>query len=190
MEPTMLQYLLWGSAGAAAAEMLEYYSARQLHRRFNTVRAAVIVAASGLVTALYFIEVDPSPPGFPAVLQYGVFLALTIEEIARFITAAPDAAPAPRPAGYLTTPTAGGIGLILDGFLPVFAVGCLGAFVAEFMRIRRKVNSLTRFEWIASAVFVVISGLITVLHGIEHISALTALQLGAAGPLVVTRLKP
>lgn len=190
MEVVFLQYVLWGVAGAAAAEVLEYYSSRQRNRRFNVVRAAVIVAASGLVTALYFTEVDLSPSGWLTVFQYGVFLALTIEEIVKLLTSAPELVPAPRHAAVLTTPAAGGVGLVLDGFLSVFAVGCAGAFTAEFMRIRRKVATLTGMDWIMSAIFVVISGLITVMHGVEHISALTALQLGAAGPLVVTRLKP
>lgn len=189
MEIVMLQYALWGAAGAAAAEVLEYYSSRQRNLRFNLFRGVGVVVASGLVTALYFVEIDPEPSRLSAVFQYGIFLALTIEEITSFLTTLPQSQPTYKPANLAGATVSAGGDLILDGFLSVFAVGCFGAVIAEFTRIRRKIKKLTAVDWVMSAVFIVISGFVTVLHGVEHINALTASQLGAAGPLVVTRIR-
>jgi hypothetical protein len=92
----------------------------------------------------------------------------------------------------LTAVAGVGTGLILNGWFPVLGAGCFGALLAEINRIRLKRGkwtSIVRSEWAWSIAVILTSGIVTSFHGVDHINALTAAQLGAAGPLVVGRLR-
>jgi hypothetical protein len=184
----------WGTAGAALAEILQYYYIRQQGRQFDLRKAGIIVLATGIGTLLYYVYVENQSAAPLQAMHYGVFLALTIEEYLDFIHeigTAPE--PQKQTAGASTVGGAQHSGtLILNGFLPVYGIGCFGAFLAEFVRIRssrKKPSDFTTSDWVLSALYIVASGLVTALHGVANVNALTALQLGAAGPLVIKRIK-
>jgi hypothetical protein len=81
--------------------------------------------------------------------------------------------------------------LILNGFWPVFGVGVFGAFLAElytFYKDRRKAITLPKSYWLIAGLIIVSGGGLTVVHGVEQVSALLALQLGASPPLFLRRV--
>jgi hypothetical protein len=194
-QATFMSYAVWGSAGAALAEVLELYAARRRDLQFNFVRACIVVIASAGMTGLYFTIIDTSGVREITLVQYGVFLALTIEGIVRFVSSLPDAQSGSelRPGFNAESVVAGGGAvLILHGWLQISSVGCFGALLAEMTRIRlgrKKLADHQVVDWLWIVIVVVTSGVVVLLHGVEQMNALTAMQLGAAGPLVSGRLR-
>ena len=144
---------------------------------------------------VYFLSVDSRPAAPLQALHYGIFLALTIEEIFYSINKMLSTVSKPergRTKAYAAGSAQVSGTLILNGFLQVYGVACFGALIAEFSRIRsgrKKLTDLTASDWVLSTFFILTSGVVAALHGVTDVNALTALQLGAAGPLVVKRLR-
>ena len=182
----------WGTAGAAGAEMLQYHYIHRQGRQFDLLKAGIIVLVTGIGTTLYYVYVAKQAAAPLEAMYYGIFLALTIEEYLDFIYQREAVSePLKQTSGAFAVGTSGT--LILDGFLPVFGVGCFGSFLAEFQRIRssrKKLSDFTVSDWILSVVAIAASGFIVILYGFTNINAFTALQLGAAGPLIIKRIKP
>lgn len=186
----------WALAGAALIQLSHYYYVRKHNMTFSLMRSVMVVAASGLGAILYFKYGDQALAVESVMLHYGAFLALTIDEIINTLGKAYE--PKPEPA-Y----AAGGVGLgalTLSGFWPVYGVGCFGATLAEFIAIRtahthrliskrKLLAERSVSDWALSCLCIVLSGGIVVIHGMTEVNALTALQLGAAGPLLVKRAK-
>ena len=195
MNAYLAMLLGWSTAGAALAQTLQYYYIRRLGLRFDFPRGGIIAMAAGLGSSLYFLYIDDRPAPPMQALQYGLFLALTIEEILAVIDKMQTAPTEPerQPKVALTvgsTPASGA--LMLSGLLPVYGVACFGALIAEFTRIRsgrKKLSQLTTNDWGLSVFFILASGIVAVLHGYTNVNALTVLQLGAAGPLVIKRVR-
>ena len=204
MTANIVRDLLFALVGALIAEFLDARYRRSEGRHVHLVLDAVIVVVGTLFTGLYF-QVSEGSYGLVAPLQYAVFLVLAIKDISSFTDTRANPAPeaegqpeqqASSQAGFRRAATGVSVvpGLILNGWLSVSSVGSFGALVAEIHRVyrmrtkqRNLALSLRGLLW--SLVVVLTSGLVTVLHGVDHVNALTAAQLGAAGPLVASRLR-
>jgi hypothetical protein len=144
------------------------------------------------MTAAYFYYVDLPPQSIVLVLNYGLFASLVLLEIADSIsTTRPTRTAVGAIPWTLAAATPATSGMILNGFWPVFGVGVFGAFLAElytFYRDRRKAITLPKSYWLIAGLIIVSGGGLTVVHGVEQVSALLALQLGASPPLFVRRV--
>lgn len=177
----------WGTAGAAGAEILQYYYIRRQGRQFDFLKAGIIVLATGIGTTLYYVYVAKTQTAPLEAMHYGIFLALTIEEYRDVIYQRETLSdPLKQTSGAFAIGTSGV--LILDGFLLVFGVGCLGAVISELERIRSRRKKFTVLDWIMTLVYILVSGLVVTFHGFTNINVWTALQLGLAGPLFIKRL--
>lgn len=148
---------------------------------------------SGAMTAAYFYYVDLPPRSIVLVLNYGFFASLVLLEIEGSIstTMRPTATAAGAIPWTLAAATPAASGMILNGFWPVFGVGVFGAFLAElltFFKDRRKQITLPKSYWLIAGLVIVSGGGLTVLHGVQQVSALLALQLGASPPLFVKQV--
>ena len=80
----------------------------------------------------------------------------------------------------------------LNGIRDVFLGGALGPVLVELLKIAalgdgRKVAFRWRriSYWIGTFAIFVVSGIVTVLHGVQNVPLLTAVQLGTSAPLLV-----
>lgn len=200
----LYQHVLLGAAGAVLAVLLDLYQARKRGRRINFWFVFVLIAISSLGTGAYFFWIDTNPVLVITPVQYGLFLALIFDEI-HWLTnqnsksnskghfhhentkiKAPSAELQQRTALALIT-TKIPAGLLLSGYLPVFAVGSFGALIAAVTKIRNGRKPIAKFaigDWIFWAFVIFTSGAFTILHGVNQVNALTVLQLGATGPLL------
>jgi len=85
--------------------------------------------------------------------------------------------------------------MIVDGFWPVFGYGCLGGFLAEFLklyRFRENFSAITYLRsvpyWIVTAGMVIIGGFVATFYGIEMVNAPLAVNIGASAPLILSTL--
>jgi drug/metabolite transporter (DMT)-like permease len=85
--------------------------------------------------------------------------------------------------------------MILDGFLPVFLVGCLGGIFAETAKWYRFRDSgrlpryvRTKRYWILTGLMVVAGGFLASLYGVHLVNAILATNIGASAPLIVASL--
>jgi len=174
-----------GISGGIIAEIIQYYHFSQEDKIFNPIRALVLILISGAAVLIYFNLVEDSLPVFPLMIHYGVFVTLFIEEFfkgkERRLNSVYGAAAVPK-----------GAILIINGFFPVYGVGCFGAFLVELhalysQRTEKKLD-LPRKYWPLSLLMIFAGGGITVIYGINNVSAVLALQLGASAPLIIKRL--
>lgn len=80
----------------------------------------------------------------------------------------------------------------LNGFLQVFVGGMLGPFLVELVKLSKWRNGreiAARYRqagyWVATLSLLVLGGLVTSMHGVEHVPPLRAVHLGTAAPLLV-----
>lgn len=98
---------------------------------------------------------------------------------------------ASRDVFLLQSGTIGG-GLVLNGFWPVYGVGCFGALLVEiFSLYERRGRRLSRSiqYWVITMLVVAASGGVAAIHGINNVSAVVTLQLGATAPLIIKRFR-
>jgi len=83
----------------------------------------------------------------------------------------------------------------LSSFFSVFLVGCFGGVFAELIKWYglRDSDNLPRYTkslryWLITTAIVVCGGVLTTLYGIEHVSALLAVNIGASAPLIISSL--
>jgi hypothetical protein len=186
MTAEILRNLLWALLGAAIAEGLDAYHRLSDGRRVYPARA-VAFAIAGTIFAVFYFRVVAGNYGPIAPFQYALFVVLVFETIAGYYDAKRE--PRVEVAGYRAAFAVVVLpGLVISGGVAVWAAGSFGALIAEALRLRRKRASLTGdLAW--SLLVVAVSGGTAVLHGIDHVNALTAAQLGAAGPLVASRVR-
>jgi hypothetical protein len=145
------------------------------------------IVLSGILTAAYFVFIDSSLVSPFLAAHYGLFAALVLQEIEDSVSTGTQT---PIPTAYslvAATPA-----LILNGFFAVFGVGAFGAAAAEaysFYQERKKQINLPKSYWVIATILIVFGGGVTVLHGIENVSALVAFQLGASAPLAYKQVK-
>lgn len=203
MDSQIIDLAILSASGAALAQMLVYIKKREIHLRYDILNGIASVLVSCAISTAYFAFFDKNHgPLVP--VQHGLFVALLIEFIGNgsFLSKNASASYASQPAsahggpsmmtGAMAASVSGkdatiqASALVISGFLPVFLVGAFGALVAE-LAIHLKENGSNSIEknkviWIA--IISVISGVITAFHGVDNINAMTAMQLGAAGPCV------
>jgi hypothetical protein len=80
----------------------------------------------------------------------------------------------------------------LNGVLQVFLGGMLGPVLAELLKLAKWGNGraiMKRYArlayWMATASLFILAGIVTTLHGVEHVPLLRAVHLGIAAPLIV-----
>lgn len=188
----------WALSGAGIAQVIIYYFARQKNLNFDVVRALIVTLISLLGTWLYFTFVDSNSNSETIVFHYSLFLAMTIDiilNIDNFHIQLPPQQVQENKSTFHSNPTSTGGALILTGFSSVFFVGAFGALITEFTLIyyahhtrfkkeKKLLQDRTKQDWGFSVAIIVLSGISVVVHGITDVSALTAMQLGAAGPLI------
>lgn len=83
--------------------------------------------------------------------------------------------------------------MIVDGFWPVFGYGCLGGFLAEFLKLykfRENFSAITYLRsvlyWIVTFGMVIIGGFVATFYGVEMVSAPLAVNIGASAPLILS----
>lgn len=84
------------------------------------------------------------------------------------------------------------VGLVLNGFWAVYAVGTFGGLLAELVILyqdRRKKKRYPPEYWIITAFMILVSGGLAAIYGVSNVSAPLALQLGASAPLIMKRLR-
>lgn len=192
--------LIWALGGSALAQLFEYYYVRKRGLKYSIAKGLQVTGATGLVTVLYFTFVDQTSLPQSIVFHYGFFLALTIEVLVdAFLLPTKMGDSSARPAYAAGGSSAAGP-LVVNGISAVFWIGSFGALITEFALIYRAHNSRvkskrklirdrTPSDWALSVLFVVIGGGIVVMHGVTEINAITAMQLGAAGPLAGSRVR-
>ena len=183
---SLAAYGLVGAFGIQAVVVMRRAAERGFFRR-QFLMLIFNVVISGIVTAAYFVFFDSPPSSAFVVGNYGLFIALVVQEIEDSLSTGTRT---PIPTAYSVMAAA--TPLILNGFFPVFGVGAFGATAAEaysFYRERKKKIELPSTYWIIAIVLILCGGGVTVLHGIENVSALVAFQLGASPPLVYKQVK-
>lgn len=80
----------------------------------------------------------------------------------------------------------------LNGIAQVFLGGMLGPVLTELLKLAKwrdkkqiEMRYLRASYWIATCALFLLSGLITVAHGVDRVPLMRAMQLGAAAPLLV-----
>ena len=156
-----------------------------------------VIVLLGVTETVFYFKFGPKSYGLTVPLQYAVFATLVTETVWEKIrdsggrgtpVHAVDSAPhqtADRAstAGGIVLPVSGQ--LLLNGWIQVLLVGCFGALLAELDRIRPSRRRRVRFaglDYFWSAVVILTSGVLSALHGVNHVNALTVAQLGATGP--------
>lgn len=178
-----------GLVGGVAAEGLQYLYVRRRPQRFSVQRAAGITIVAALAAALYFTLVDTGIRFWPLFIHYGVFVTLIIEE---YFEGRATTSRHMRAGGFSMIPVAQGTPLVLNGFWPVYGVGAFGGFLAELYELyveRKKQVALPLRYWIISGLMVLSAGVVAVLYGIENVSGILALQIGASTPLIAKRVR-
>jgi hypothetical protein len=193
MQKTFLIFTL-GLAGAFIGELLlAYIAAERSEDRASVLRVALTGVCAGAWTALYFTFIDHVQPGIGAFLHYGLFIAILADEISRPTGAArgkPGTAVAARMlAAVPATPV-----LVLSGFWPVYGVGTFGGLVSELYllyrdRGKKRLLNYSRLDWTVTIAMILVSGGVTALYGVNNVSGLLAMQLGASTPLIIGRLR-
>jgi hypothetical protein len=81
----------------------------------------------------------------------------------------------------------------LNGVFQVFLGGILGPALVELAKViswGKAKKIAARYKrityWIATLAVLIVSGTVTVIHGIDHIPILRAVQLGISAPLLVS----
>lgn len=203
MDSQTIELVILSASGAALAQMLIYIKKREIQLRYDILNGIASVLVSCAISTAYFAFFDKSHgPLVP--VQHGLFVALLIEFIGNrsYLSKNASASYVAQPASAQSGPSmmAGAMAasvsgkdatiqasaLVISGFLPVSLVGAFGALVAElaFHLKENGSNSIEKDKAIWIAIISVISGVITALHGIDNVNAMTAMQLGAAGPCV------
>lgn len=189
----ILTVLALGLVGGAISQVLTYIETKRYGSRGSILRAAIIVLVAGTLTAIYFTFIDHVQAGVLAIVQYGLFIALLADEIASAMknesqrpgTAVASGATAAAPVAPI---------LVLNGFWPVYGVGAFGGFVSELYQLYSRVGKKRRapyspLDWAVLGAMILVSGLITALHGVNNVSGLLAVQLGASTPLIIRRYR-
>ena len=84
--------------------------------------------------------------------------------------------------------------MILNGFVPVFVVGCLGGAAAEAVKwIPLRESQLPDYfrmahYWIITLVVIVLGGGLATIYGVGSVNAVLAVNIGASFPLIVSKL--
>jgi hypothetical protein len=79
----------------------------------------------------------------------------------------------------------------LDGFWPVFGVGCLGGLAVEAYKwFLLRDDSTPEYGkhlkyWIITTAIVLVGGGVTVLYGYHNVSAILAFNIGASAPAII-----
>lgn len=80
----------------------------------------------------------------------------------------------------------------LNGYWQVFLGGMLGPVLVEFIKLaawRDKARIAAKYcqwkYWIATGALLLVSGLVVVINGIDHVALQTAVQLGINAPAIV-----
>src|ERR1700674_4446696 len=194
---------LLGAAGAIVAEVLEYWpttplpdhSWKALLRRWriDSIRFVLVVGFTAVYTAVSLIGYGSDGTlGALAAFQFGLASALLIDFL--YCQPAAENQSTPVKAGLnaaapVGAASGGAVGLVLNGFWPVFGVASLGGGLVElvtFYRSRSKKKPLVRSfsYWVITFLWIVAGGIVTTFQGIHGVSALAVLQMGCAGPLV------
>src|SRR5262249_13534113 len=110
----------------------------------------------------------------PLMLHNGVFFSALFDEVK------PVAEPERVDRLFATPAPTAGV-LLLDGFWPVYGVGCFGALLAQLYNVyehRATIDKWPLHYWVISSAMVVVGGGLVVLYGITNVNALIAAQLG------------
>lgn len=84
--------------------------------------------------------------------------------------------------------------MILQGFWPVFLVGCLGGALGDVLGIveARKTGAPSYlrsfFYWVCLVLLALIGGGLTALYGVDNVKAVLAVNIGASAPLIIKSL--
>jgi hypothetical protein len=193
---------LLGATGAIAAEVLEYWPTTPLLGHswkaivrwwpIHSIRLFLVVGLTTVYTAVSLIGYGSDEASALAAFQFGLSSALLIELLYRRPAAENQSAPVKAGLNAMVpvgAASGGAVGLILNGFWPVFGVASLGGCLVElvtFYRSRSKKKLPTRkfSYWVITLLWIVAGGIVTTFHGIHGVSALAVLQMGCAGPLV------
>lgn len=184
-----------GALGGVAGEATAFFGleVRGRRHRFNPAVGLLVVLGSGLLTVLNLSLLEELPFELGLFFNYGLFIALLAEHIhesvrADLVEERAFARGGPRAtASFVLAATT----LVLNGFWQVYSVGMFGALLMEIRilyRDRKKRISTRTSYWVITAVAVLAGGIVPVLHGIDGVSALLAMQLGASAPLIGDQL--
>jgi hypothetical protein len=194
MSDSSLFQFLAGAVGGVAGEVFVFLglAARGRQHRYNPAIGLLVVFAAGLLTVLNLVFIEKLPFNVGIFLNYGLFIALLAEHIhdavrADLVREEPIRSGPVSAAIFVLAATP----LVLNGFWQVYGVGTFGALLMEIRllyRDRKKKLSSRASYWIITALAVLAGGGVAVLHGIESVSALLALQLGASTPLLGDQL--
>jgi len=90
---------------------------------------------------------------------------------------------------------AGRIAMIINGFLFVFLVGCLGGLLGEaikWFQLRESANLpayvRSPFYWFITFLMIVLGGLLATLYGIDNRNAILIANIGLSAPLIIKAL--
>lgn len=189
MAGAMLTQMILGTAGGVVGELLEFWYSSRANRPFRLPLAIVIALGSGVITVIYFTFMEKLEPSIILPIHYGIFVSLLIEHIRA--QRSYDEIPAPSFPSFGSAAPAAPV-LVLNGFLQVYGVGTLGAFLVELHTLysqRKKRLEFPLSYWVITALMVLSGGLVATVHGLQNVSALLALQLGASAPLIIKRLR-
>ncbi|MGO9413697.1 MAG: hypothetical protein ACLP51_00965 [Syntrophobacteraceae bacterium] len=160
---------------------------KRRERRNLTHSALVVLVSGGLSSVQVFLYYYGSITlALAMAFQIGVFLSSLLQEIER--PSEPTQPSAARSSVVGGAPV--GTALILDGFWPVYGVGCFGALLVELYELYEKRARLPNRHWSYWAISVAMifaSGGVVVLYGTTNVHAVIAAQLGATAPLIIKR---
>ena len=84
--------------------------------------------------------------------------------------------------------------IVISGWFAVFGIACFGGFLVQLAELYKKTSKNKPLPrkwsyWVISCAMILAGGGLTTLYGVENVSALSVLQIGASAPLIINRFR-